>query len=290
MSHRKRWIATTAVIVTLLMSGVAVAATIDPVNRSVTTDALSVDWDEDNPEEIVALHWNGSGNLTNTSTSPGCPDDLEFFGNSWVSQDEGTDDFVFVSLVGWGTTGTWKGQGSDGVKVDSSSSGCPGSAGVKVQTRYQFTNSGAGANKFAVTRKVFFGGNQLLYDFRPYIPRLYPRTTYSQVLHPNTAATILSTEDSMLCDFGCQVADWDGSWFAIHDPTSGSGLIVKRPAGSPPAALWVDQDTASNTSSSAVLLLKPSKGFTGMVEEKELLCFYNSTLWVPSLTLPSWCN
>jgi hypothetical protein len=278
-----------AVCAVVLLTGAALAAVIDPANRTVTTAQLFVDWHPTDPEEIVDLRWNGSGNLTNTAqVGVLCSDDLEYFGNSWVSQDEGTPDFVFVSLVGWGTTGSWHAQGSNGVKIGSSSNGCPGSAGVRVQTKYKFPERRAPLNRFEVTRKFFFTG-AFDYDFRPYIPRLTPRSAYSQVLHPNAAGTLLLTEDSLPCDFGCRVTDWNQQWFAVHDPATGEGMIVKRGRGALPAALWVDQDQTSDTSSSAALLLKPGGGFAGTVKEDQTFCFYNSTLWTPSLTLPPDC-
>ena len=105
------------------------------------------------------------------------------------------------------------------------------------------------------------------------------------MLHPDASGTILVTEDTSLCEFGCQVTDWDQTWFAIHDPSTGNGEIV-RPRSSTPSALWVDQDSASFTNASSVLLLQPAGGFTGNVSETEFLCFYNSSIWTPSTALP----
>jgi len=127
------------------------------------------------------------------------------------------------------------------------------------------------------------------YDFRPYIPRLGPMDEYTQVWHPDVTGSSLMVEDSTICDFGCRVDNWNGEWFAIHNPTSGEGMIVKRSATSYGAALWVDQDSASFTNSSSVLLLKPVGGFTGYVNEVESFCFYDSGMWTPSLSLPAGC-
>jgi hypothetical protein len=74
-------------------------------NRTVTVGNFYVEWSQTNPEEIVDLRWNGSVNLTNPWANPYCSGDLEYFGNSWVSENEGTPSFFFASLVGWGTTG-----------------------------------------------------------------------------------------------------------------------------------------------------------------------------------------
>lgn len=275
-----------AVIVTVTA---ALASTVDPVNRTVTTGALFVDWSQSNPEEIVDIRWMGSPNLTHTAAGLSCPDDLEYFGNSWVSENEGTPSFFFGSLVGWGTTGSWLSPNSKKVNVSSISSGCYGSANRSISTKYQFFDSGPVANRIKVQRTFAIGGTPYPHDVRPYIPRLYPQDGFTQVLHPDAAASSLLTETTDGCDFGCQISDWDGSWFAIHNPVTGSGLIVRHADSSVPVALWVDKDDSSFTNASSVLLLHPAGGFTGNVSETEFLCFYNSGIWTPSLTLPPGC-
>jgi hypothetical protein len=277
------------VITSYFIVSTALATMIDPSARTVTTDILFVDWSDTNPEEIVDIRWNGSSNLTNTAVIGGCPDDLEYFGNSWVSKDEGTPDFVFVSLVGWGTTGSWENLSDEIIKIDSSSAGCPASAEVLVQTKYRFFDRGPVANRIRIQRSFSFGSTPFPYNFRPYIPRLYPSSAYSQVLHPDVSGTNLVTEETFLCDFGCQVTNWDGSWFAIHDPSAGQGLIVRRASTQFEAALWVDQDGASFANASSALLLQPDGGFTGKVVEVEFLCFYDSNIWEPSTNLPPGC-
>jgi hypothetical protein len=279
---------TAALVISLMVTVTVLAATIDPVNRTVSTSNFFIDWSETNPEEIVDIRWRGSPNLTNTASNPNCAGNLEYFGNSWVSENEGTDAFFFGSLVGWGTTGTWDTPNSKKVDVASISSGCFGSADVPVTTKYHFFDSGPAANRIKVQRQFAFGGTPYPHDIRPYIPRLYPRDSFTQVLHPNGTGTSLMTETTVGCDFGCIVTDWDGTWFAIHDPAIGRGMIVKR-ASTSPAALWVDQDDASFTNSSSVLLLQPSGGFTGNVTETEFLCFYDSSTWTPSTSLPPGC-
>ncbi|MEJ2209626.1 MAG: hypothetical protein P8129_11395 [Anaerolineae bacterium] len=290
MKTRRLFAILPALIVSLLLVGSVLAASIDPVNRTAASTNLFVDWDTSNPEMITGVQWKGSANLTNTAVIAGCPDPLEFFGNSWVSIDEGTPAFIFKSLVGWGTTGTWNAAGASQVRIRSISEGCFGSAGVPVDTRYQLFDHGPRADTLAVVRRFRFGGDAFPYDLRPYIPRLYPSSSYSQVLHPDAAGTALLTEDPSLCPFGCEVADWDGSWFAIHDPGSGLGLIVLRQPSGYAASLWVDQDGASDTTAPSVLLQAPAAGFRGSVTERETLCFYDDTTWTPDLALPDGCQ
>jgi hypothetical protein len=277
----------TVVIASMLIVMTVSAAIIDPINRTVTTGNFFVDWSE-TPEEIVNIQWMGSPNLTNSAVNV-CGGDLEYFGNSWVSENEGTPSFFFGSLVGWGTTGTWNTPTDKKVNINSISSGCFGSANIPITTRYQFYDSGNAANRIKVQRQFEFGATPYAHDVRPYIPRLYPQTDFTQVLHPDSSGTTLVTETTEGCDFGCVITDWNGSWFAIHNPATGLGIIVRRESSSIPAALWVDKDNTSFTNSSSMLLLQPSGGFTGSVSETEFLCFYNSSLWTPSTVLPSGC-
>ena len=269
-----------------LATGCAVAAA-DPGSRTVTSGAFRVQWSQTDPEEILGLSWNGSPNLTNVWSHPFCPQggDSEFFGNSW-----GTDGgFNFRALVGWGSTGDWSSQGSSGADIASAASGCFGTSAIPVDTRYRFFDHGSEVNRIVVQRRISFGTTPADLDFRPYIPRLYPRDRYGVVIHPDASGTSLETNIGNDCEFGCEVTDWNGTWFAIHDPASGSGMIVRH-AWSPYAvALWVDMDGGSATTASSVLLLQPPGGFTGTVLETESLCFYDSSSWTPSLTLPRGC-
>jgi hypothetical protein len=263
------------------------AATVDPGQQTVTAGAFQVHWSQSDPEEIVSLSWNGSPNLTNSWTQPFCPQggDLEFFGNSW----DAFNDVTFRALVGWGSTGTWDTRDQNGVAIASATSGCFGTSGVPVHTSYQFFANGPEANRILVQRRISFGTTPFAYDLRAYIPRLYPRDQYSLVIHPNADGTALVTEIGNDCEFGCEVTKWNGTWLAVHDPVSGRGMIVRHAFSPNPVALWVDMDGGSQTTASGVVLLQPPGGFTGTVVESESLCFYDNSIWTPSLTLPAGC-
>jgi len=148
-----------------------------------------------------------------------------------------------------------------------------------------------------------------VHDFRPYIARLN-LSSYTEVLYPTPSGT-LATLNASACPGGCTgpVAapgaaqlnpPWDSreGWFAFHDPTTLQGVVVNRvpsidPQGSVIAAqLWIDYDDASSPSNaSSFLLMNPEAGFQGgLVAEAETLCFYNSTIWTPSLIPPPACR
>jgi hypothetical protein len=257
-----------------------------PAPRSVTSGAFRVQFSLSDPEEITSLIWNGSPNLTARWTNPGqCSGnpDLEFFGNAWGLGGAG----VHPVLVGGGTAGTWSSQtsaGSTTVSIASAANGCPPqTSGVPVATTYQFPSSG---NTFTVQRTFSFGTTAFASDLRPYIPRLFQESQYTNVYYATTTGTLAQVHQPS-CDAGCEETNWNGSWFAITNPSTGHGLIVTRTSPPAPLALFVKQDDGSATSSTGVLLLQPQAGFTGTVTEAESLCFFSS--WTPSLTLPAGC-
>jgi hypothetical protein len=266
-----------------------------PPARTVTTPAFTVQWSATNPEEIVSLKWNGSPNLTSSSLYLGAADpcansvggDSEFFGNSWGGGD-GAD---FVSPVGWGTAGQWSAQGSTRVSINSSASGCYGTSDIPVATSYQFFPHGVTQDQFLVQRKFKFGSTPFDYTFRPYVPRLHPVDSFSTVLYPDAAGTsLVVVDDTSDCGGGCTITDWNASWFAVLDPVSGIGMIVRHVPSSYHAGLWIDTDYYSFTTSTAVALVPPAGGFTGTVIENERLCFFDSSSWTPSLELPTGCQ
>lgn len=280
--------AATVVLAAAALFAGAAGASVDPGTRAVQSGPLFVQWSATNPEEILGISYNGSPNLTNSWPLFYCDrGDSEFFGNSW-DNDLGPNGFAVP--VGWGTTGTWADSGLNGVRIDSAATGCFGTAGIPVQTSYRFFPQTGGVGRMQVRRRFSFGSTPFVHNFRAYIPRLYPRDEFTEVIHPDAAGSALVTEIAAPdCEFGCTVTNWDGSWLAIHAPSTGRGLIVDHELSSTPVALWVDVDGGSATTASSVLLLHPPGGFTGTLNEVESLCFYDSTTWTPSLTLPDGC-
>ncbi|MGD0162521.1 MAG: Ig-like domain-containing protein [Candidatus Sulfotelmatobacter sp.] len=311
-----------AVLAVLTALALRARAQINPTTRTVTTTNFSVTWSTTNDTEaITTIDWMGGQNLTNTqgigTCFPSFPGSVEYFGNSYAPPDPWAGGLV---LVGGGTTtpaGTtaWSGQvlssGADQVTINSSSTGCPpSSAGINVQTTYTFSNPNTpGTNFFAVQRAFDFTTTTFAHDFRPYMPRLSLSEGFTDVLYPD-ASGALETLNVYDCGLGCTgpivIPDavllspaWNATqgWFAIHNPTTLQGVVVARspsvdPQGNPIVAqLWVDNDGGSNTNVASFLLLSPTAGFTGgTVTEVETLCFYDSSIWTPSLTPPAPCN
>lgn len=108
------------------------------------------------------------------------------------------------------------------------------------------------------------------------------------MLYPSVAGS-LPARAAVDRGLGCRQSDWAGTWFAIHDPGSGRGLVVRREPSTAVAALWVDEDGGSGDTSSGVLLPFPGTGFSGLLVERQVLCFHDATTWTPSTTMPANC-
>jgi hypothetical protein len=291
--------------------------TINPTTRTVTTSNFTVTWNTGvDTEAITALDWLGGPNVTGTSDLDTCGV-VQYFGNAWAPPDPESGGFV---LVGGGTvtpagTVAWSGQllptGTAQVTLNSNSTNCPpSSAGINVQTTYRFLDpTGSAVSWFEVQRVFDFTSTTFSHDFRPYLPRLLLDSSYTEVLYPSTGGT-LAVIDATSCPHGCTgpvsapgasalSPAWASAegWFAMHNPTTLQGVVVRRiqsadPQGTAIAAqLWIDYDGGStNTNASSFLLMNPAAGFTGgLVTEAETLCFYNSTIWTPSLIPPVGC-
>ncbi|MEA2024279.1 MAG: hypothetical protein U9N79_08335 [Actinomycetota bacterium] len=283
----KRTLLIVAILAAVMTAtGAATAVNVDPVARTVSSSTFEVQFSATNPEEVSSLRWNDSVNLTATGATH-CGDPLEYFGNSWVAPDSPD----FKSLVGWGQTGSWTAapKAANIDSVSESASGCYGTLDIPIKTTYRFWDNGPVANRIKVARSFDFTTTSLAQDFRPYIPRLYPADRFNNVIYPDVTGTTLMTTASSDCPFGCQVTDWDDSWFAMHDPATDTGLIVRQASSGYDTDLWIDNDGASETNATGVLMLQPAGGFTGKVNTNTFLCFYDNSTWTPSLTLPNGC-
>jgi hypothetical protein len=331
MKHQLTY--TAQVFATAFLASIALAqpapaptVSLDPTTRTVTTSNFQVTWNTGaDTEAITTLNWKGASNLTGSYEVDTCgnagPDggNVQYFGNGWAPPDPQSGGLV---LVGGGTvtppgTVAWSGHilasGTVEVTINSNSTNCPpSSAGINVQTTYRFFDPGhAGVNWFAVERVFDFTATTFAHDLRPYVPRLNMDSGYTEVLYPSTTGT-LAVMDASNCPYGCTGPEsapgaaglspaWSFAegWFAVHDPTTQQGVVVKRvlsadPQGNPIAPqLWIDNDGPSGsyyTNASSFLLLSPPAGFTGgLVTEVETFCFYDNSIWIPTLLPPNGC-
>jgi hypothetical protein len=288
----------------------------DAKTRTCTTPNLSLTWDPYDAEAIDSVTFTScpstpsTTNLTQifpSSLSSDCnAADVEFFGNSYAPPDPEVGGVV---LVGPGTSATSWSVGCMGTNITIKSiakkancaSGTAGAAvyaGAPVLTDYTFWNNPNSSctagrwDRIKVSRTFTFS-KPFTHDFRAYMPRL-DLSSFSQVIYPTPGTTTPTTISASLCPYGCTGPTsepnaaplsplWDATagWFAISDP-AGQGVIVSR-LSSGTAQLWVDNDAGSSTNVSSVLLMAPPGGFTGRVQEEELLCFYDSNTWPASM-------
>jgi hypothetical protein len=303
--HRSISLASILALIATLSSVAAPPATIeggvliDSATRTVTAGPLVVRWSLGNPENITYLSWNGSPNLTGVDMNPLCPagGPAEFFGNSWGTGDRE----FFVAPVGSGSAGTWTAVGTNGVDIVSAATGCPGTSGVPVNTKYRFRGDETATARIEVERTFSFGATpfrflysatESIFAFRPYMARLSPRWAFSRILYPDHTGTSLVTHDSRECGGGCRQTDWQGTWFAVHDPATGRGMIVRHETSPYSSLLWFDNDDYSDSISASIALVEPEPGtgFTDTVNERETLCFYDRSTWSPSTELPVNCS
>jgi len=292
----------------------------NPATRTIQSKNFYLAWNTGvDTEAVTTLEWMGSANLTGSNFLNTCADPgnaVEYSGNSQAPPDPESGGLY---LVGGGTvtppgTVAWSAQflpTGGQVTINSKSTNCPPqSAGINVQTLYLFPHPES-FNAFGVERSFDFTTTTFSHDFRPYIPRLGLTAGYTEVLYPTPKGS-LATASVYNCPSGCTGPKsepgakllspaWDSAqgWFAIHNPTTLQGVVVRRipsadPQGNPiTAQLWIDYDAAGSlfgSNASSFLLISPTGGFTGgVVTELDTLCFYNSTIWTPSIMPPPEC-
>ncbi|MHB0969036.1 MAG: hypothetical protein ACYC7A_14190 [Thermoanaerobaculia bacterium] len=231
-----------------------------------------------------------------------CPIALapEYWGNSWEA---GAPQAGEAVLVGIGTTtpvgeAPWSAAfGKHGAEVNSQSSACSNfnAAAVTVTTRYRFYDHGPRRNVIRLDRTFSFDDEPFDTPIRPYMPRLSLSRGFVQVLYPSNAGGLASVS-VYTCPFGCSVSDWQASrgWYAIENPGTGEGVILRRADNGYSTGLWLDYDGNSSTNATSFRLLVPQEGFAGRVIEREVLCFYDSSVWSAedraTLRLPAGCS
>ncbi len=263
-------------------------ASVDIATRTITSGPFTVGWSLANPEVVTYLSWNGSPNLTATWTHPNCPQGgvLEFFGDAWgIYGDE-----RFVSPVGWGTTGTWTPDGTDAATIASSASMCYGTSGIPVTTHYRFLGADTVTGRIEIERSFDFGTTPFTADLRPFIPRLSLEAGFLTILHPDATGGRLVAHSATQCWQGCTEANWNGTWYAIENPATGLGMVVRHEGSAESASLFIKDDAGSGTTATAVLLRRPAGGFTGTLVDREVVCFYDSSTWRHSVNPPVACS
>ena len=186
-----------AIAAVCLVAATAAFAQVEITPTSMTSPNLYIEWNANDPERIEVIKWNREGlngtepNLTTVGEFDQAPPPcfagiVEYFGNSLAPPDPNVGGKVFV---GAGTTGVRMRGPDSKVVINSITNDCPpASAGVAVNTLYKFWRGGQAANKMRVTRTFSFE-EPFDDDFRPYVPRLHPIESYSQVLHPDALGT-----------------------------------------------------------------------------------------------------
>lgn len=292
----------------LALAPVSFAVTVDTTTRTVQSTNLLVTWSGTDQEAIVSVKWSADGNpqaapnIASSSHVGTCPGAFapEYWGNSWEAGAPQAGEEVFVGI---GTTtpageAPWSAAyGKHGAAVASQSNDCGAinAAAIPVTTRYRFYDHGPRRNVIRLDRTFSFGDDSYEGTIRPYIPRLSLSRGFTRVLYPSTTGA-LATMSVFACPFGCVAPAWDAGrgWYAVENPTSGQGVILRRADNGYSSSLWIDYDGNSSTNATSFRLLAPPEGFRGRVSEKEVLCFYDGSIWSAAdraaLELPAGCS
>ena len=246
--------------------------------------------DSDRVDSIAWIQSNGvsTGNLAANGGPGHCNDPQEFFGEAYGEGGAGRPYLVIA-----GDTAKWTGKTAlKGVTKVLTSKVCDNTFDGVTASAYTLTKSAARVNQLTVTRTFTFKAANTSGNLRAYVPRL-PLGSYASVFWPN-AAGIIQTGNAGGCSGGCEIDDWNGTWFAEQN-AAGQGLVVIRnPAKALPAVLLFDNDSFSNSNNSAVALKLPSGGWLGKFSETENLCFFDSITWPASVQakgkLPKGCT
>jgi len=283
------------------------------VTRTINTSSFSVRWSAQMGEQIESLKWSGLPGQEMARgaafSSPLMQCASQLWGDSWAAPDPQTGGKV---LVGYATPPGFFESSGNTVTLNGTSVGCSPTSQllhpIGIRDTYQFFNSGPQANIIKVTREFDFGNsNATIFPqgiFRPYIPRLdasrfsevlYPTTTGANAGRGNIADLTVGPSNPLYCKFGCMADNWNGGWFALRDPTTQAGVIVKhdysvdQSGNSLRSKLWIDWDDPAQTATS-IVLVQPDDGLSGKVTEAESLCFFNRSTWnASSSVLPDGC-
>lgn len=261
----------------ILISAMPVAA------NELTNGRITVDFNSNGSsktmDRVDSLTWIDSdgvqsGNFVSAGGPPDCGDPQEFFGQSYSDSDS---DLLLMVVAG--TDAKWKSANdTSGTSKTTGKDTCFILSG-RTTTVYTLNVTAAKQSMMNIKRTFSFttdANNNL----RAYAARL-PNTIYSTVLYPDSSGKVQSVN---LFGCGalpsCEISDWNGKWFA-DDDGSGSGMVMIRDKASTwPAEIGIDYDSFSSSNVTAILLMRPSDGWTGKtVTEVEHMCFYDAKSW-----------
>jgi hypothetical protein len=249
-----------------------------------------------NSDRIDAISWvdstgTSTGNIAANGNSVVCGDPEEFFGESY-----GDGDDAEPYMVIYGTVSSWKPSGTlGGTAHTNGRKTCVGyQQDGTVSTRYLLSMKPARVSALQIRRSFTFNAHAagVTYNLRGYVPR-FPISRYPTVLVPDASGAI-QTLNATSCNTACPVSSWNGTWFA-DDDGSGNGIAVIRDHTSTfPAMVEMDNDGASASNLTSIVLQRPADGWSGTITETDYLCFYDPTTWTAKQrahgTLPAGCK
>jgi len=240
---------------------------------STTTGYLTADADR-----VDAITWVNSAGVAVanfiTQAVPECGDPLEFFGEAYGNAG-GSRPYAVVRGVASNWTGTGASKGTTSIKALTA---CGASLDATTKSSYELFTDKNLVNALKITRSFSFITGASSGDMRVYLARV-PLANYPMVVYPDSTNAVQSVTTND-CGLNCVITDWNGKWMA-EDTGAGQGIaIFRKPNAAFPAEITIDYDSDSASNASAITLITPAAGWSGIkVSETEYLCFYDATSW-----------
>ena len=252
--------------------------------HELTNGRITVDFDDgptaDRVDSIAWIDSDGvsTGNLATSGGPVNCGDPQEFFGQAYGDTDGGT-----MLMVVDGATAKWKSKNAvSGTSKANGSDACFTLMG-KTTSVYTMSAGAKAQNMMTIKRTFAFSGAAATQvdNLRAYTPRLN-MSVYKNVIYPDSTGA-LQTVPIANCPFaeaqGCEVANWNGTWFADDDGNGNGMMMIRDKSSTAPAKIAMDFDSFSNANVTSILLVKPEAGWSGSLVETEHMCFYDAKSW-----------
>jgi hypothetical protein len=268
---------------TAAFAGLSLLAAVPAFANELSNGRITVDFDvsgSQTADRVDSISWiNSSGTSTGNLAVAGgpvnCGDPQEFFGASYSDSDGGP-----LGMIVNGASAKWTSKNdTSGTSKTTGKDACFTLSG-RTTTAYSLSSSSRAESMMKIERTFAFK-NALSGNLRAYAARL-SLNIYNEVIYPDSTGT-LQTIALNSCPFatasGCEISNWNGTWFA-DDDGSGHGMVMIRDKSSTaPAEIAVDYDSDSASNVTSILLMQPEEGWSGKLTETEYMCFYDATSW-----------
>ena len=233
---------------------------VDPVNRTIETSKIKIQFDANCPERILHLYYKPASTTTqlNGESAP-----WEFSGQTiqglWVSQG-----WIFAQST---VSQNWNAISQDATKLllrIESQANYSGTVQPPVRTDYTFF---ADSSCYQVERTILYSQVPRTASLQLYVLRISYATSGLSWRWRNATGTL---QTGTFCAYGCQTIDWDQKWTQVVGSTVATTLMY-APESPRPMSVMNDYDT--NSLSAWTSPITPALSFTTDVTYRMLVHF-----------------